>query len=125
MKKIYTFKNVDLGIKTDAAKKRNRSILYLATEGGKKAKAGQKKFIMAKKLYNMIVDMNEAKELELFHDQFNTVGHEKASNRWAEYQLKILPEAEKIANKLKIKVYGSTWWHVMDNNGRDIYTDKF
>ena len=124
-KKIYTFKNIDLGIKTEAAKRRNRSILYLATEGGQKAKAGAKRFNLAKKLYNIIVDLNEAKELELYHDQFNTVAHEKAANRWSDYQIEQAPKAHAIAKKLNIKVYSGTWWHTMATNGRSISTDKF
>lgn len=125
MKKIYTFKNIDSGIKTESAKKRNRSILYLATNGGQKTKAGQKKFQLAKKLYNLIIDMNEAKELELYHDQFNTLSHEKASNRWAEYQLRLLPEAKELAQKLNVKIYSGTYWHTLKSNGQDLVTDKF
>lgn len=120
-----TFKNIDEGIKTEKAKRRNRSILSLATEGGRKSKAGEKKFKLAKKLYNIIIDLNEAKDLELYHDQFDSEGHQKASNRWAEYQLRKAPEAHKIAKLLNIKVYSSTWWHCMTKKGYDITTDKF
>lgn len=125
MKKFYTFNNIDEGIKTENSKKRNRSILYLATDGGLKNRAGIKRFKLAKKLYNIIIDMNEAKELELYHDQFNTIGHEKAANRWADYQLKLLPEAQELAKKLNIKIYSGTWWHTLKSNGQDLVTDKF
>lgn len=120
-----TFKNIDAGIKTEKAKRRNRSILSLATEGGRKSKAGEKKFKLAKKLYNIIIDLNEAKELELYHDQFDSAGHQATANRWANYQLKVCREAQKIAKLLNIKVYSSTWWHCMTKNGHDITTDQF
>ena len=123
--KIYTFKNIDLGIKTEAARRRRRSILYLATEGGHKARTGEKKFKIATKLYNLIIDMNEAKELELMHDRHDTAPHRIAAERWSNYQLERLPKAQKLAKSLNIKVYGCTWWHTMDHNGRDITTDKF
>jgi len=123
---IYTFKNIDNGVKTQKSKDRKRSILRLACDGFNANKCGSKKFKLATKLYNGVIMLNYYKETELNYDSIDTEKAQKRANYYCDLQLELYPELEKIAKKLNLHIYSGTWWHVQTiTTKHDIYTDQF
>ncbi len=126
MKKIYTFKNIDEGIKTQSAKNRARSILRLATDGAGLERCGVVRFRLAKKLYNGVILLNEYKDRELELDSIDNEHCQKRADHYSQLQLEAVEELQKIARRLGLKVYSSTFWHCCKlSNRQDVYTDKF
>lgn len=123
---IYTFNNIDNGVKTQKSKNRKRSILRLACDGFNANKCGTKKFKLATKLYNGIILLNYYKEKEFNWDSIDSDHARAKANRYCDLQLELYPELEKIAKKLNLHIYSGTWWHVQNATTRkDIYTDQF
>lgn len=128
-KTFYTFKNIDGALKSQKAKETRRSILYIATENGAKKKASASRFNTAKKLYNFIIQLNILKENEFYWDE-NESRYNRAVERGIFKRLEarmdsILQEARPLAKKLNIKINSGTWWHLLDQRGRQIYTNAF
>lgn len=113
---MITYKNIDTYFYTTTQnqKNKNRSILRIATRNGHNSKTSEKRFEVARKLYNTIKKLNKWKDIELEFDSYEW-GQRKA-NYYCKLQLETMPKAEKLAKKLDLKLESSTWYYLQYKN---------